>query len=93
MAQEDIQTMRQYYLDLQNDLESYDTFIEELSDRTLISETNRERTYTSSLFTANDSILDKLAAQKSPTMHQIDMQRGVVDGFTHALQTYSHYDL
>lgn len=74
-VQHDMQIMRERYDTIRADMESYDEFLDTLSTRSLISETHQDRTYSSSLFTMNDAVLQRIKTQEDPLLSYVDMQR------------------
>lgn len=89
----DLQYIRQQYQSLQKDVEDFDAFMESLPSYALISGPQGKKTYSTSLFEANDTVVNKIRQQKHPQHQYITMQQWLVDGFAHALEANTHYEL
>ncbi|MBP7847679.1 hypothetical protein KA013_00445 [Patescibacteria group bacterium] len=64
-----------------------------MSANTMIANDSQIKTYSSSLFNANESLVDRLHDQPAPMETYLALNKPFVEGFRQSLQTHSAYEL
>lgn len=73
-------------------INDYDAFLQSLQT-ILVSDDTETATLGASLFTANEKVIDTIAAEKMPEESYLELNGKIMDGFANALEKHSAEDL
>lgn len=92
-AQEIIYDKKQEITAIQQQIiNEYENFLASLQT-TLVSDETENTTFGTTLFTANDSVIETIKSEPNPTKSYLELNKTVMDGFANALNKYSAEEL